>query len=182
MARAVDDQLNQIQEDQKIDGEKTDANPGEPAEDFEDFPGQKRSSNGESKEFAPGFFEIESDAFSERDGGIGEGDEADAAQRRVVDEGSFFENEVDETRLRVEVKMIGEDAELIGHIFVEKATGADTDNDEEKGMEKFIGRDEEQPLVVVAARGMRFGGGGWHEGGNSSLYSRVNDEGGRSAD
>jgi hypothetical protein len=41
MARAVNDQLKQIEEDQHIDREKADTNPSEPAKDFENLPGQK---------------------------------------------------------------------------------------------------------------------------------------------
>ena len=93
---AVEDEPEKIDEDEDVDGEKANADPGDAAEVFEDFPGQEGGRDGESEELAPGLFEIQADPFSEGDGGIREGDQADAAQGGVVEERGFLEEKVDE--------------------------------------------------------------------------------------
>ena len=158
-ADAVEDELQQIEEDQGVDGEQADANPGKAAEDFEDLQGQERGGDGEGEELAPGLFEIEADAFGEGDGGIGEGDEADAAQKGIVEERGLVEDEVDQVRLGIEAEMAGEEFDLVGDVFVEQAVSAEADGNEEQRMEELVDRNEEQPAVVALARGAGLGGG-----------------------
>ena len=88
-ADIAENKLQQIEEDQRVDDEQTGANPGEAADDFEDLKGQEGSSDGEGEELAPGFLEIEADAFGEGDASVGEGDEADAAEEGVIKERGF---------------------------------------------------------------------------------------------
>ena len=44
------DQLEEVEEDQEIGCEQADADGGEPAEDFEDLPGQERGGDGEGED------------------------------------------------------------------------------------------------------------------------------------
>jgi len=127
---AGDDKIQEIEEDEEIDGEQANANPVDVAKDLEEFPRKERSSDGEGQELAPGFLKVKADAFGHGDGGVAVGDEADATQNRIVDEGGFFEDEVDQTRLGIEAEMAGEEVDLIGDVFVEEAMGADADGDE----------------------------------------------------
>lgn len=151
MTGAGDDQLKEVEEYENVDGEKADANPGEAAIDFEDFPREKRSGDGKGEELAPGFFEVEADAFGEADGGVGVGDEADAAEDGIVDERGLLEDEVDQAGLGIEAEMAGESVNLVGDVFVEKAVSADADGDEQERVEELVDGDEEQPAVMALA-------------------------------
>ncbi len=151
MAGAVNDKLEQIEEDQRVDGEQADADPSEAADDFEDLERQEGSGDGEGEELAPGFLEIEADAFGEGDAGIGEGDEADAAQEGIVQERGFREDEIDQVRLGIEAEIAGEEFDLVGDVFVEQSMRAETYGNQEQCIEKLVGRNEEQPTIVVMA-------------------------------
>ncbi|HEY6467010.1 MAG TPA: hypothetical protein VIY69_13515 [Candidatus Acidoferrales bacterium] len=151
MARTVEHQPAKINEDQNVNGEQADPDPGKAPKYFENLPGQKGSGDREGQKFAPGFLEIKTDSFRHRDSGIGERDEADAAQGRVIEQGTFFQDEVDETRLGIEVKMVGKHDDLVGDVLVKKTPCADADNDEEERMQEFVKGDEEQPTVVALA-------------------------------
>ena len=152
VAGAVENKQQQVDEDNNVDGEQAGADPGEAAEDFEDLKRQERGGDREGEEFAPGFLEIEADAFSEGNAGIGEGEEADAAQEGIVEERSFLEDEVDQMRLGIEAQMVGEEFDLVGDVFVEQAVSAETDGDKEQRMKEFIEGNEEQPAVVALVR------------------------------
>ena len=56
---ALDDKIQQIEEDEEIDCEEADTNPGDVMVDLEELPRKERSGNGEGEELAPGFFEVE---------------------------------------------------------------------------------------------------------------------------
>jgi hypothetical protein len=148
---AVEDQIQQIEEDKNVDGEQANVNPGDVAVNFEELPRQERSSNGESEEFAPGLFKIEADAFGEGDGSIAIGEQANAAQDGIVDEGGFLKDEGDEARLGIEAQVTRKDVDFVGEIFVEKTVGADSDGDKEQGVEEFINRNDEQKAIVALA-------------------------------
>ena len=100
------------------------------AKDFEEFPGEERGSDSEGEELAPSLLEVKTDAFDHGDSGVGKSNEADAAQDWIVDEGGFFQKEVDQARLGIEAEMAGEEVDLVGEVFVEEAVGAYTDADE----------------------------------------------------
>ena len=97
-------QLEQIEEDKEIDHQQRDANPGEPAENLEDLPGQKRRGDDEGQQLAPGFLQVEADALGQAQAGVDEGGSADAAQEGVVDERGFVEKEVDQARFGTEAR------------------------------------------------------------------------------
>lgn len=151
MAGAFEDHLQEIEEDHSVDAEQADAEPGNAAEDFEYLPGQEGGGDGKGEEFTPGFLEIEADAFCEGDAGEREGEEADAAQKWVVDEGCLYKDEVNQTRLGIEAKKVGEEFDLIGNVFVQQAMRAEADDYEEKRIEQLVDRNQEQPPVVPMA-------------------------------
>src|SRR5208283_4422080 len=99
--------------------------PCEAVENYEDLPRQERGGDGEGEELAPGFFEIEADAFGEGNARVGEGEEADAAQHGIVEERRFVEDEIDQVRLGIEAEVAGEEFDLVGDVFVEEALSAD---------------------------------------------------------
>ena len=162
VAGARKNEIQQIDEDQNVDGEQADVNPSDVAIDFEELPGKERSGDCESEELAPGFFKIEADAFDKGDGGVAKGEEADATQEGIVDEGGFFKHEGDEARLGIEAKMAGEEVDFVGEVFVEQAMGSDADGDEKQGVEKLVERDEEQNSIVVLAGRTRKAGASRH--------------------
>lgn len=153
MAGWIEDQIEEIEENEDVDGEETDANPGDVSVDLEQFPGKKRCGDREREEFAPGFLKVEADAFNQGDGRVGKGEEADAAQEGIVDEGGFFEDEVDEPRLGIKAQIASKEVDFVGEVLVEQAMGADADGDEEQGVEKFIPCDEQQEAIVALAAG-----------------------------
>ena len=141
--------MQEIEENQRVNAEQADADPGETAEELEELPGQKRGGDGQCEVFAPGLFEIEANCFSEGDGGVSEGEEADAAQDRIVYERGLFKDEADEAGLGIEAEMAGEEFNLVGNIFMEQAVRAESDGYKEQRMEKLVGRDEKQQPVMV---------------------------------
>jgi hypothetical protein len=151
VAGTVNDDAEQIDEDEDVDGEEADANPGDVTEDLEELPGQERGGDGEGEVLAPGLFKIEADAFDHGEGGVQIREKADAAENRVVDERGFLEDKSDQARLGIEAEMAGEEVDLIGDVSVEEAMGADADGDEEKSMEEFIDRDGEQQRIAAMA-------------------------------
>jgi hypothetical protein len=150
---AGENQIQQIDEDQDVDDEQADADPGDVAIDLEEFPGKERSRNGESEELAPGLFKIEANAFSQGDGGIAKGEESNAAQEGIVNEGGFIKDEADEARLGIEAQMAGEEVDFVGQVLVQESMGADADGDEEQSVEEFINRYEKQKAIVGLAMG-----------------------------
>ena len=163
VAGAGKHELQKVAKNEEVDDQKADANPGNAAEDLEHLPGQERGGDGKGKEFAPGLFEIEADAFSQRDAGICEGDKADAAQSGVVDEGGLIKDEVDEARFGIEAEMTGEEVDLVGNVFVEQAVRAEADGEKQEGLDEFVDRDENQQPVMALAAGLSFGMGSRHE-------------------
>ncbi len=151
MTGAVDDYAEQIEEDQNVDGEETDANPGDVTEDLQKLPGQEGGGNGEGEVLAPGLFKIEADAFDHGEGGVAIRKEADSAQNRVVDEGGLLEDKSDQSRFGIEAEMASEEVDLVGQVFVEEAMGAHANGDEQKSLEEFIDRDGEQQRIAALA-------------------------------
>jgi len=150
-APAVDDHLQQVNEDQDIDSQQADANPGETPKNLDHLQRQERRGDGQREEFAPRLLEIKANAFSERDGGVAICHKTDAPKDRVVDERGFLKDEVDEARLGIEAKVMSEQHDLVGNVFVEQAMRAHADGDKQEGMEKLVKRDKEEPAVMVLA-------------------------------
>jgi len=127
----VDQELEQVEEYQYIDSQQAGANPGESAQDFNDLPGKKRGGDRQGEVLSPGFFEVESEAFSHGQAAIAKRRQADAAQQRIVEQGCFFKDEIDEARLGVEAKMFGEVEDPIDDVLMDKAASADADGEEQ---------------------------------------------------
>ena len=145
------DQLEEVEEDQEIGCEQADADGGEPAEDFEDLPGQERGGDGEGHVFGPDLLKVEADSFDHAYGGVAEGDQSDAAQERVVEEFGLVEEEVDQARFGVEAQVVDEGGEFVANVFVEQMARAQADEGDEQRLEELVDRDEHEPIVMVAA-------------------------------
>ncbi len=89
-APAVDDHLQQVNEDQDIDSQQADANPGETPKNLNHLQRQERRGDGQREKLAPRLLEIKANAFSERDGGVAICDKTDTPKDRVVDERGFL--------------------------------------------------------------------------------------------
>lgn len=148
---ARDNKIQQVEEDEDVDGEQANVKPRDVAVDLEEFPGKERSGDCESQELAPGFLEIKANAFDHGESSVAVGDEADSAQDGVVDERGLFEEEVDQARLGIEAEMAGEEIDLVGDVLVEEAVRSYSDADEEEGVEEFIDRDCEQQRIAAMA-------------------------------
>lgn len=96
VAGTVDDQARQINKYKDIDGEQTDANPRDAADDLEDFPRQKGSGDGEREEFAPRLFQIKADALGEGYCCVAESRQGDLMERALVNERGFLKEEIDQ--------------------------------------------------------------------------------------
>ena len=141
------DQLEEIEEDQQVGCEEADADEGEAAEDFEDLPGEEGGGDGEGHVLGPDLFKIESDALDHADGGVAEGDQADAAQEGSLSSSSFVEDEVDQAGFGIEAEVVGEGSEFVADILMEQVARAKPDGDKKKRLEELVGGNEHEPLL-----------------------------------
>ncbi len=101
----------------------------------------------------PDLFEVQADSLDHADGGVAEGQQADAAQERIVDQFGFVEDEVDQAGLGVEAEVVGQGGELVAHILMEQMARSKPNEDEQKRLQELVGCNEHQPLIVVSAPG-----------------------------
>lgn len=167
-----DDMLQQVDQDQGVEGEQAGAGPGGAEVEVNGLEGQERGGEQDGEVLGPGFFEVEADALDQLQRGISKDHGADAAEHGLVKDGGLLQDEVDEVGLRVEAEDGEELGEEVVDVDVDEMQGPDAQGDEERGLEQLEDGDQHQELVVADADH-----GGWHggsvHGGEWSSHSSV---------
>jgi len=95
----VEDEVDDYED---IHQEENNFDPGDVANYFEDFPGEEGCGEDEGEIFGPGFFERETGPFDDIECRVEEDGGADFAEAMGIDEGDFFEDEIDEVVFGIE--------------------------------------------------------------------------------
>ena len=146
---ACRNQLYQIEKNQCVDHQQAHSGHCQSAKYLEDLPGQEGGGDGQCQVLGPYFFQIQADSLDQIEAGINEYDCPDTPKQPVIEDRHPVEDEVDETRLRVEAQMVGQIGKNIADILVQQPQRAHSNGGKEERLRQLEGSDEDEPSIAA---------------------------------